>query len=218
MKKTIIFSSLLTLVFFTSSATANVCKNSSKDAGKGVIKWANAVAQTAKDVSDNLEEEPEDEVAKVGLLVVEATAELTEAIAKAFEGNAMGSPNPVVIPWNKLSETPRFWKGDDGDTIYMTKTKNASGSGNLIFQQKHTWWKGIVAFDKKDTNKWSEVACLSGKKHKSMTLPMNPKAGNTHYISLSKAKALGVHSNMYLITNWNDAPVGYDYTFNWVKD
>jgi hypothetical protein len=128
----------------------------------------------------------------------------------------MGNPKPIAIPWNDLSETGTFWTGYDGDTIYMTKKP---GSGKLIFQQtKLTWWKGIVAFDKKDTNKWTEVACLQDDSNSMELTDINPRIADSHYLSFSKAKTFGVHTNMYLISNWGDAPSGYDFVFNWVKD
>jgi len=195
------------------TAEANHCVNSDQsNAGEEVAKWANLVSKTASNISKLLEEAPEAEVA---LEVVELAADTVEAIAEAFEEWPMGSPKPIKIPWDSLMKTPKSWQGYDGDTIFMTRKR---GSGKFVFQQTFlTSWKGIVAFDKKDTNKWAEVFCLSGDDN-SMTSTINTAIGKTHYISLSKAKAFGVHTNMYLIGNWADAPEGYDYFFNWVKD
>ena len=195
------------------AANTSACTNSGANNNAQMVQaWSEVVSKTAEAASEVVEEMPMTEAA---LAVVEVGADITEAVAESFEGNAMGSPTPVAIPWDDIKAEGQFWTGHDGDTIYMTKTK---GTGQLIFQQTNlTWWKGIVAFDKQDSNKWKEIACLQDDNN-SMTLTVNPGIAETQWISLSKAKTLGVHTNMYLITNWADASTAYDYVFNWVKD
>ena len=180
---------------------------------------ANSVEKASSTASEFLEEQPEAELA---LAVTEVAAQVVDLIAQAFENNQMGSPIPKKIPWNNLLETPMEWYGDDGDVIEMSRTH---GTGKLIFAQKNDsyWWKGIVAFPKHDTNKWAELVCLydapnvAGSQTE-MQMQLTPDLGNTHYISLSKAKFAGVHTNMYLITNWNEADPRYDYYLTWTKD
>ena len=204
----------ITLIIGVGSASANNCTNSGANNNAEMVEaWAKVVGKTAKAASEVVEEMPMTEIALAG---VEVAAEITEAIAEAFENNAMGNPTPFEIPWNDIGASPMYWPGDGyEDTIYMTKTP---GTGQLIFQQTNlTWWKGIVTFDKSDTNKWAEIACLQDDNN-SMTLTINPAIANDQWISISKAKTAGVHSNMYLITNWADASTAYDYVFNWVKD
>ena len=203
----------MTLIFGVGSASANNCTNSGANNNAQMVEaWAKLVGKTAEVTAEFVEEMPMTEIA---LAAVEVTAEITEAIAEAFENNPMGDPKPVAIPWHDIGPTGKLWTGYDGDTILMTKTP---GTGQLIFQQTNlTWWKGIVTFDKSDTKKWAEIACLQDDNN-SMTLTVNPSIAHDYWISLSKAKTAGVHTNMYLISNWADASTAYDYVFNWVKD
>jgi hypothetical protein len=217
--KNIIKMKNLLLIFALIGITLNTAAQDScvdykvSDKNIAIVK---AVAESVENVSSTtgelLEEQPEAELA---LAVVEVTAKVVGAIADAFKAHSMGSPTPIAINWNAMNEKPRYWKGGDGDTVVMTRTP---GTGKLTFAQTGlTWWKGIVAFSKSDTNKWWEIACLQDKRT-AMTMTLTPSLANTHYITLSKAKTFGVHTNMYLITNWSDADTRYDYTFNWVKD
>ena len=159
-----------------------------------------------------MEEQPEAEVA---LAVVEVGAEIVEAIAEAFENNQYGNPTPVKIPWNNINGTPMEWYGFDGDIIDMYKKP---GTGILHFKQSNSdWWKGIVVFEQADTNKWYELMCLYNDQ-KEMQMAIAPHLADKTYITLSKAKFAGVHSNMYLISNWDEADTRFDYFFDWKKD
>ena len=204
---------IASLVAAAGTASANTCTNSDSNNNAEMVQaWSKVVAETAKAAAEIVEEMPMTELA---LETIEVTAEVTEAVAEAFENNPRGNPTPVTIPWHNISADPTFWTGSDGDTIYMTKKP---GSGQLIFQQTNlSYWKGIVVFDKQDPKEWREIACVWNDNN-SMTLSVNPSIAHDQWISLSKAKFLGVHSNMYLITNWADASTAYDYVFNWVKD
>jgi len=201
---------------------------SAQDAGKGsncvtssianktieqVINTSLEVSELSLDVAKEMFiEYPE---AAVALAVVAlATYEIAE-IAKAFQGNQMGKPVPVNIPFSDLTASPMKWNGSDGDVIEVSKKP---GSGKLVFSQENgNWWKGIVAFDKSNTNEWYEIMCVYDD-HKAMQMNLTPNLGDTHFVTLSKAKFMGVHTNMYLINNWNEADISYDYFFNWVKD
>ena len=219
MKNTIYLSVALSLLFLTSLHSqsppeGNTCADSSiAETNIAVVK---AVAQTvgtmASTASLVMELEPEAEVA---LVVVEVTAEVTELVAEAFENNQYGNPTPVQIPWSNLNENAMEWYGFDGDIIDMWRTP---GSGKLYFSQENsTWWKGIVLFEKNDTNDWHELMCLYDEQTE-MEMELTPSLADETYITLSKAKFAGVHSNMYLISNWGDADAGYDYYFKWKKD
>ena len=203
-------------IFFgvlSTPAFANNCTNSGENENAEMVEaWAKVVGKTAGAAAKLVEEMPMTEAA---LEVTEITAEVTELVAESFANHAMGSPKPTEIPWQDISSSPKFWAVSDEDTIYMTKKR---GTGQLIFQQTNlTWWKGIVTFNKTNTNSWMEIACLQDDNN-SMTLTINPSIAHDQWISLSKAKTAGVHTNMYLITNWAEASPAYDYVFNWVKD
>lgn len=174
--------------------------------------WSKTVGGAAKLVGVMAEEAPNLELAA---LAVETVAEVTEVVAKLFAANQMGSPQAVDIPWNTITREGLLWDGSDGDTIIMKRTP---GTGRLTFAQHNlTWWKGLVAFKKNNTNHWDEVACLQDD-HKVTTLDFNPGIANEYYITLSKARTAGVHTNMYMINNWAAADMNYDYVFQWVKD
>lgn len=198
----------------SSAASASVCINSDvADANiDDVQEWAKNVEDISGDISELIEEAP---MAEAALGVVEVSAAATNLVAEFFRQNQMGNPHPVALNWDGMSTQPLYWNGDDGDTIIMTKRP---GTGNLKFAQNHlTWWKGIVAFSKSDTNSWHEVACISDDTT-AMNVPLDPSLTDDFVIVFAKAKAMGVHSNMYAITNWDEASTDFDYTFMWVND
>ena len=162
----------------------------------------------------------EDPVVEAAVDVVDAVVEIGDAIVEAFLNNQMGNPTPVNIPWDKVIAGGVHWKGNNGeDVIWMKGVPKAGETPTLNFtQDKGKWWKAIVAFNKKDCqHQWAEVCVVSGDNYQ-YHLNMNKSVATDNFVVLSKAKFLGVHTNMYLINNWADAPDGYDYTIYWVKD
>lgn len=136
-------------------------------------------------------------------------------IATAFNSNRMGTPVGTEIPWDKVTPDGYTWQGHDGDIIFMKELPG--NEGQLIFMQTGTWWKGIVAFNKEDTNNYSELACLKDNK-KTHVINITKEVADYNYIVLSKAKTLGVHSNMYWIQNWKDIPSNKNYLMLWMHD
>jgi|GEM_PF-5866392 len=160
------------------------------------------------------------EAAALAFELAEATAEVVAEIAEAYGGHPYGSPEIINIPWNNIESGDSLKSStltlSDGDTILMRR--KAGGTGKFTFEQVNlTWWKGIVAFPKDDVTKWYEIVCLQDDR-KACTFTLNPALSQTHYITLSKAKTAGVHTNMYLIENWGAAPTDYDYQFSWMRD
>ena len=205
------------LGFFLINPFINYAQCTNSTTAERNIAIVDKIASTVEDVSGKasefLEEEPELEAA---LAVVEVTAQVVQLVAAAFEANQMGNPKPIALPWDEMDGSGKYYSGYDGDNIAMVR--KPGGTGKPIFRQQNlTWWSGIVAFNKNDTNKWYEVACLQDD-HNAMSLQITPEIADTHYISLSKAKTAGVHTNMYLVTNWGDADTSYDYEFTWLKD
>lgn len=138
-------------------------------------------------------------------------------IAEAFANNAKGNPTPVNIPWDTVTAdgNNNNWHPTDEDHFILVKTP---GTGKVHFMQTNSdWWKGIVVFPHDKSNEWYEIACLSNNKT-TMVMQATPELAQTNWVVLSKAKAFGVHTNMYLINNWGDLNSNYDYTINWVKD
>ena len=138
------------------------------------------------------------------------------AVVSSFENHQMGNPWPYTIDWDKInSGVPAvFGAKSENDNILMT---SKPGTGKLTFGNVGRNWKGLVLFDKNDTNKWKEFICLYND-YNAMSMPVTPTLGDDYYVVLSKAKALGVHTNMYLITNWNEARNDRDYNFTWLTD
>lgn len=208
------FVTILFSINLQAQPKGSTCSNSAAAENNiAIIKLAaNSVGQMSNIASQFMEEQPEAEIA---LATIEVAADVVEAVADAFENNQYGVPKSVEIPWNNLNETPMEWYGFDGDIIDMYRV---SGTGKLNFKQSNSdWWKGVVIFEKEDTNKWYEVMCLYDNQEE-MTMDITPGLSKVSHITLSKAKAFGVHSNMYAITNWNKADTNYDYYFNWKKD
>lgn len=218
MKKLFITTVTLTLLLNTNlhsqAPKGNSCVDSSvAETNIAIVKAvADTVGEMAGTAAEFMEEQPEAEVA---LAVVEVGAEVVGLIADAFKDNQYGNPTPVRIPWSNLNSTPMEWYGFDGDIIDMYKRP---GTGKLHFKQVNSdWWKGIVVFEKANTNKWYELMCLYNDQEE-MEMAIAPHLADETYITLSKAKFAGVHSNMYLVSNWGEADTRFDYFFEWKKD
>jgi hypothetical protein len=138
-----------------------------------------------------------------------------KVILDAFANNTMGKPQPIKINWD-LIKSGQFYAfyGSDGDMIQMTRIP---GSGQVVFTQDNTWWKGLVAFQKDDTNKYVEMACLQDANHRN-DFKMTKELTDKFHFTFSKAKTFGVHTNMYLISNMDSMNLNYDYFIRWVKD
>ena len=157
-------------------------------------------------------------VLAVGGFVMEAVGRVEGAIFKSFKNNQYGAPKGTFLPWETINNNkPFLFKGSDGDIILIT---SQPGTGKLKFEQgkNMNYWKGIVIFEKKDTNNWREIMCLQDNKKVMTVGNISPELAKDYHVVLSKAKTLGAHTNMYLIENWDQASTQLDYTFNWVKD
>lgn len=218
-----VFSLFACLGMAGSGVAQSPCYNDSMSPGPALKEWADTASTAATDVAAvagivNLASggtaAPISAVVTVGAGAEAAYFTTVSKITDSFLKNAMGSPKPMSIDWGKLSATETILDLGDGDKIGIQKV---SGGNKLMFEQSGTWWKGIVAFEKKDTNKWAEVACLQDDRKK-MVVDMNASIGQDHYVVFSKAKTFGVHTNMYLIENWHDAPTNFTYVVNWKHD
>ncbi|QDT39886.1 hypothetical protein [Stratiformator vulcanicus] len=113
-------------------------------------------------------------------------------------------------------------KLDDGDIIKVTVSERPEALGraeNICYvelrTQKKMWWKGIVMHPKgKDYVKVVEVT-------DSTQLSQN-EVFDTDFdkrFTLSKAKGLGVHTNVYEITDFKDhLEPNKIYRFTWISD
>ena len=210
------------LISFVLIGNSNLAQNQvvlwhSGTALPDVIDWCGEVSSLAASVGAAVVENP---IAEAIDLVVDATANITSAIASEFENHQYGDPHAVQLDFDKMINGGYHWSGDDSDIIWMQAVPNTSataGHQTLFFvQPQGHWWKGIVAFNQSNTNHWAEIAYVSGNDY-TIEVPWNTAAADDHYIVLSKAKSFGVQTNMYVITNWGDAPAGYDYHLYWIK-
>ncbi len=110
----------------------------------------------------------------------------------------------------------------DGDNISVVETKNVCSGDEIEIELKLgsdiTWWKGAILFKKDKNNDYLSLVELQDDT-KSKTARVSCDVFSSRHFVLSKAKAFGVHTNMYFI---EDAPQkmtgGNRYTFTWTKD
>merc|ERR1711924_574429 len=106
----------------------------------------------------------------------------------------------------------------DGDTITLTSTEKSSDVPKGMVQMcikctADTWWKAITMFSGTDFVK--EVAHTQDHKGELNCGLVEVAELANHYFSLSKAKFLGTHVNMYHITNAADMKEGGTYLWTW---
>eukprot|EP00931_Biecheleriopsis_adriatica_P088712 TRINITY_DN62972_c0_g1_i1.p1 TRINITY_DN62972_c0_g1~~TRINITY_DN62972_c0_g1_i1.p1 ORF type:complete len:328 (-),score=50.13 TRINITY_DN62972_c0_g1_i1:41-1024(-) len=113
----------------------------------------------------------------------------------------------------------------DGDSIKLTVHCESSwdprhsipnGQFRVSLQQEgDKWWKAITKFSTDGTflNEVVEIADLTGIA-KSADIDMNDLESKPQYV-LSKAKGLGIHTNIYKIANFADMREHCEYHFDW---
>ena len=142
---------------------------------------------------------------------------IADVFIVAFKNNAMGKPKPTKIPLDKTDAGVILDLGD-GDKIRIRSFNKKNSSARIIFSQpKWKWWKGVVLFSKRDTNNWKELACIYDDKHISDG-NWDKSTQDDYHLVFSKAKALGVHTNMYGITNFDQFDTNKDYYITWMED
>ncbi len=109
----------------------------------------------------------------------------------------------------------------DGDQIVLQESGSAASPDSVGFELQvatpDMWWKGLVLFKKDKSNDYEELVAGDGK-----ALPQYKEIEMTklcdRYLVLSKAKTLGVHSNVYNITDADTGlQQGKKYTVSWNK-
>ncbi len=142
---------------------------------------------------------------------------VADAFIVAFKNNAMGKPQPTKIPLDKTDNGVILQLGD-GDKIRVRSFNKKNSNARIIFSQPEwKWWKGVVLFSKKNTNTWTELACIYDDKMISDG-NWDKSTQDNYYLVLSKAKAFGVHTNMYAITNFDQFDTNKDYYITWLED
>lgn len=107
----------------------------------------------------------------------------------------------------------------DCDVINVTVTPNGTVSSvvefDLVAGPQVTWWKGIDVPDGLGKHKILEVQDL--KRTASTFLPASTVT-NGQSLEIMKAKALGVHTGMYLLGGLDALMPGDKVTFQWTQD
>ena len=110
----------------------------------------------------------------------------------------------------------------DGDSIRIDVGKNECPTDKvkigLTLGHGMTWWKGVLLFTPAGNNDYMRVAELQDNQPP-VVVELEHAILTKRELVLSKAKGLGVHTNMYWI---QDAVTkmegGNRYTFVWEKD
>jgi hypothetical protein len=109
----------------------------------------------------------------------------------------------------------------DGDHICIYSTPKQATARNTEFhitlkQPDNTWWKALTAH--RPPNTFShEIAHVQDDLHENRVLLSYHDMLN-YFIVLSKAKAFGVHANMYWIQNSYDLKPTHDWVISWNQD
>ncbi len=152
-----------------------------------------------------------------GAIAFVAAKTTVDLIEIAFKNNAYGKPKVTTIPLDKTDEGILLDLGD-GDKIEIKSANKEGSRPRIIFRQpKWKWWKGVVLFSKEDTNTYKELACIYDDKNISVN-NWDKSTQEDYHLVLSKAKALGVHTNMYLIDNFDQFDTNKDYLIAWKED
>ena len=116
----------------------------------------------------------------------------------------------------------------DHDIILLQDTGQLSSNPGMIeFElslEKGMWWKGLILFVKDDSNYYQEVVAgcwddLQNEKYSKRDAMIDFNLLATHYVTLSKAKVLGVHSNVYHIVDAaTTLKPGHKYKIHWKQD
>jgi hypothetical protein len=147
----------------------------------------------------------------VGLAAATVAAAGLGTVAAATPASASQAGIPC-IGWDQLSHTP------DGDHIGIT-AKQIGDPRAIYFQlttpSNITWWKQIK-FVNGSGDTLSQDYTQDGK-HVTTTVVFYESQLNGASLVFSKAKAFGVHTDMFQLCNLNEAK-GNLFIFNWDKD
>ena len=163
------------------------------------------------------------EAAKFG---IELAPKVAEAIWDITGMSAKPYMYPMVVDVYAARSTSGYtFHGADGDIIQFyavpndnSNLKNDKKSYWTLMQPKNTWWKGIVSHnlngDNWVANEW--VSCVNNIHSKKVLMDYNRTLDT--WVTLSKAKGMGTHTNVYWISNSYEMTPDYKWTIVWLKD
>jgi hypothetical protein len=138
---------------------------------------------------------------------------------------AMAAPSfSYTIKVSQLDGTTRL---PDGDVISIVEESGDRRPGSVTLtleEAKGKWWKGIVFFEARDVNDWTEIAAgngdeLNDPKYGKRVGSTSHSTLDSGFLALSKAKAFGTHSNVYLLQDAAQAlESGKHYKVTWSVD
>jgi len=162
--------------------------------------------------------------------VVVAAAEfglkVTEAAGKLIWDATGMSNKPYMYAFmvdQVKASSSEGWCADnlaDGDTICFKSTPRSLGDGysktQMYLTLKHsgTWWKAVTVHKPENIYEY-EMVNVQDDKHVDGPRLVDYNDMINKFIVLSKAKFLGVHTNVYWIKNSYDLMPTSDWTIEW---
>jgi hypothetical protein len=132
---------------------------------------------------------------------------------------AVSHQPPYMYQWTiDTRKDSQTLYGQDGDRIVLTRTRNPDPHPHQItirMKQPGTWWKAVTLH--RGSSFMYEANWLQDStKYNQKNVLLKDWAGNN--VVLSKAKAFGVHTNIYWIRNAYNMDPAYIWEFDWQKD
>jgi len=155
----------------------------------------------------------------------QANIEITNAaFSKIWKATDRVAHKPYTQAFYVNTEKAVTASGDcqilqDGDHICVYargKEAKAENRFYITLKQPNTWWKSITAHTPHNTFV-REIVAVQDNRHEHKALVSYADMFN-YFIVLSKAKTLGIHTNMYWILNSYDLKPNHDWVIEWKKD
>jgi len=121
----------------------------------------------------------------------------------------------IFIDWGDLE---RSWRLNDGDIVSASFEDIAANTAEFVLElaPHKTWWKGVQLLDNTD----GQIGFLEVENGTNMAGPLGVSIRDINvggHIVLWKAKAFGIHTPMYLLTDLEHVN-GKRVTFRWSAD
>lgn len=196
-------------------------------APKAVCLWSPAssmiVADNQQAVGESSTDDPEQDVVGWAAEVVGALTTIATLVGPAIIDAVRASQGQVpywyTVWFDYQSEAKQLQWLRDGDCVTMQATFEPGVPKNavkirLISAPYITWWKAVTLHHGNQYIR--EVVSTQDGYHRHEAFLFAPDMAESFV--LSKAKAFGVHTNMYLLQETQRMFVGFTYTFEWLYD
>jgi hypothetical protein len=157
---------------------------------------------------------------EISVGVLDASEKIAEGIMLLFKDHPMGPQTPIKIDWNAAIQygKTKFFNAAENDLITIEAFPRGNGFVGFKTSDGVNWWKGIVAYNKNNVGSWAELACNQDHNNNNSGFQSSAALGRDYLVGFGKAKAWGVHNNMYVVSNWNEMPMNYNYVITWIHD